>query len=464
MTATKNTIIEPRSAAGTLELLPREQIAFQRMLQVIQSTYERYGFLPIETPVFELTDVLLNKSGGDTEKQVFFASKTGSLEKDRELNRRPELALRFDLTVPMARYVAEHEHQLTFPFRRYQIQRSYRGERPQRGRMNEFYQCDIDIVGKDTLSPTYDAELPAIVCDIFKQLNLGDFTIHFSNRKIMLGVLEAHSISADVQTLALRELDKLDKISAEKVHENMMAVGIPAALGAQLLQLVQPEASNDAVLKKISTLASSPTLAEGYKELQTMCTALAAQGVPEKNARLNLGIIRGLDYYTGTVYETKMDAHPEFGTVCGGGRYENLAGLYTKSHLPGVGLSIGATRLFDQFRALGHFDGTTTTTAVLVTIMEDAYLTDYLGMAQSLRRAGIATEVFFEGGKMAKQVKYADRAGIPLVVIMGPDEKAKGTVSIKNMSTGAAHECAIADLVRDVQAQLSALTSGQGSR
>lgn len=451
----KNQIIEPRSPAGTIELLPREQIAFQRMLQVIQSTYERYGFLPIETPVFELTDVLLNKSGGDTEKQVFFVSKTGSLEKDRELNRRPELALRFDLTVPMARYVAEHEHELAFPFRRYQIQRSYRGERTQRGRMNEFYQCDIDIVGKDTLSSTYDAELPAIVCDIFKQLNLGDFTIHFSNRKIMLGLLEAQQINADTQVLVLRELDKLDKISADKVHENMVAVGITSALASQLLQLVTPENDNDAVLKKISTLSQSPTLAEGYKELQIMCAALAAQGVPEKNARLNLGIIRGLDYYTGTVYETKMDAHPEFGTVCGGGRYENLAGLYTKSHLPGVGLSIGATRLFDHYRALGHFDNTATTTQTLVTLLDEALLGDYLALAQTLRRAGIATEVFFEGGKMAKQMKYADRAGIPLVVVMGGDEKAKGTVTLKNMRTGTQTECALTDIATAVAAQLA---------
>lgn len=452
MTA-KTPIIQPRSAAGTMELLPREQIAFQRMLGVIQSTYERYGFLPIETPVFEVADVLLTKSGGETEKQVFFVQKTGSIQQGYK----PDLALRFDLTVPLARYVAEHEHELTFPFRRYQIQRVYRGERTQRGRENEFYQCDIDIIGKDSLSPTYDAELPAIICDIFKQLNLGEFTIYFSNRKIMLGLLQSHQIAAETQTLVLRELDKMDKVGPAKVADSLAALGLNKEVTAQLLGLVETIGTNDETLNKVAALlgtAQHAVLAEGYKELQIMLTALAAQGVPEKNARLNLGIIRGLDYYTGTVYETKMDAHPEFGSVCGGGRYEDLASFYTKSKLPGVGLSIGATRLFDQYRALGVFADTPTSIKALVTIMDDSLLPDYLKIAQTLRQGGLATEVFFEGGKMAKQMKYADRAGIPLVVVMGGDEKAKGVVTIKNMRSGSQRECALADLAATAQAEL----------
>jgi histidyl-tRNA synthetase len=449
-------IIQPRTPPGVMELLPREQIAFQHMLRVIQTTYERYGFLPVETPVFELTDVLLTKSGGETEKQVFFVQKTGALKQDRM----PETALRFDLTVPLARYVAEHEHELAFPFRRYQIQRVYRGERTQRGRANEFYQCDIDVIGKDTLSPAYDAELPAIISDVFTQLGFGPFTINISNRKVMLGYLQSQGIAPDIQTSALRELDKLDKIPTDKVRETLVnTVGITAGLADTLFALVQPASNNDDVLRRIAALMengpSSDLLNEGYRELQIMCEALAAQGVPDSIARLNLGIIRGLDYYTGTVYETRMNDHPEFGTVCAGGRYENLAGYYTKSKLPGVGLSIGATRLFDQFRALGIFGNVPTTVQVLVTVLDESLLTDYLSIANTLRSAGIVTEVFFEGGKMQKQMKYADRAGVPLTLVMGTDEKARGTVTLKDMRTGTQTEPTRADIVAAVKTALA---------
>ena len=447
-----NQIIQPRTPPGVMELLPREQIAFQHMLRTIQTTYERYGFLPIETPVFELTDVLLTKSGGETEKQVYFVQKTGALDQGRK----PETALRFDLTVPLARYVAEHEHELAFPFRRYQIQRVYRGERTQRGRANEFYQCDIDVIGKDTLSPTYDAELPAIISDVFTKLGLGPFTINISNRKVMLGYLQSQDVPHDTQVLALRELDKLDKLPADKVRATLTeTVGLSSVLTDELLTLVQPAANNDEVLQRIAKLPQQGALAEGYRELQIMCTALAAQGVPDGVARLNLGIIRGLDYYTGTVYETKMNDHPEFGTVCAGGRYENLASFYTKSKLPGVGLSIGATRLFDQFRALGVFGNTPTTIQVLIAVMDESLLPDYLAIASQLRAAGIVTEVFFEGGKMAKQMKYADRAGVPLVLLMGGDEKARGTVTLKNMRTGTQEEPPLADLAAAVRTALA---------
>ncbi|MGE3769523.1 MAG: histidine--tRNA ligase [Bdellovibrionales bacterium] len=443
-------IIQPRTPSGVMELLPRDQIAFQRILDIIRLNYERYGFLPIETPVFEVADVLLTKSGGETEKQVYFVQKTGSLEQGRK----PELALRFDLTVPLARYVAEHEHELAFPFRRYQIQRVYRGERTQRGRANEFYQCDIDIIGKDSLSPAYDAELPAIINDVFTQLAFGPFTIWFSNRKVMLGFLQANGIPVEAQTLALRELDKLDKSTPEKVAAALVAAGLTSALATQLMELVQPASSNDEVLNRIARLPQSGTLAEGYEELQIMCDALAAQGVPPKNARLNLGIIRGLDYYTGTVYETKMDDHPEFGSVCGGGRYDNLAGYYTKSKLPGVGLSIGATRLFEHYHAAGFFADTRSTIQVLVTVMDETLLPDYLKIAHTLRQGGLATEVFLDGGKMAKQMKYADRAAIPVAVVMGGDEKSKGAVTVKNMKTGSQIECKAGDILATVTAEL----------
>lgn len=447
-------IIKPRTAAGTMELLPRAQIAFERMLKIISDTYERYGFLPIETPVFEPVEILLTKSGGETEKQVYFVEKTGTVQKRlapgyQESGKYPDEALRFDLTVPLARYVAEHEHELTFPFRRYQRQRVYRGERPQRGRLNEFYQCDIDVIGKDTLSPAYDAELPAIICSIFDQLAFGDFTINFSNRKVLLGLLEAHQVPAAQQVLALREIDKLDKIGADKVRENITAptIGLDNKLADTLLTLAALKGTNSDVLAAIAKLPQNEQLAQGYRELNIVCEGLAALGVPEHRARLNPGIVRGLDYYTGTVYETSVAAHPDWGSICSGGRYENLAGHYTKSHLPGVGLSIGATRLFDQLRATEWAGAMAdTTTEVLITMLDDNLFTDYLQLATQLRNAGIATEIMLEGGKIQKQMKYADRAGIHHVVLMGSEEKTKGTVTLKNLTTGEQKEIAIGQL------------------
>lgn len=478
-------LIKPRTLPGVMELLPHEQLAFQRMLKIIGDTYERYGFLPIETPVFELVDVLLTKSGGETEKQVFFVEKTGDIynrinaqkrlnerqagatgftkqdmqdafealkrksDPEKYLNKLPDEALRFDLTVPLARYVAEHEHDLTFPFRRYQMQRVYRGERPQRGRLNEFYQCDIDVIGKDSLSPRYDAEIPVIICDIFEQLAFGDFTINFSNRKIVMGLMSAWGYS---DAIALRELDKLDKQGIDKTRSALINV-ISEDNADELLRLATLRGSNSEILRELEKSISKvdhgahPELAEGYRELNIMCEALAALGVPEQRTRLNLGIVRGLDYYTGTVYETTVDAYPEFGSICSGGRYENLAGHYTKSKLPGVGISIGASRLFDQLRATDWIKGRDeTTTEVLITQLDESLFTDYLQLAATLRRAGIATEIMLEGGKIQKQMKYADRAGIRHVVLMGPDEKAKGTVTLKNLTSGEQQEIAIDQL------------------
>ena len=341
--------IQPRTPPGTLELLPRDQIVFQHMVDVIRRGYERFGFVPVETPVFELKDVLLTKSGGETEKQVYFVQSTGSLAQGQA----PELALRFDLTVPLARYVAEHERDLAFPFRRYQIQRVYRGERPQRGREREFYQCDIDVIGKDKLDPAYDAEIPAIIVQIFEELKVGDFTIHFSNRKILLGLLAGFGVTdTEKQGLILREIDKLDKIGADKARESIITLGLLDDHADNILKLIAHKGSKEEVLASLHALKSdNPVFQQGLREAELMVAALKALGVPENRTRLNLAIARGLDYYTGTVYETLIDAHPEFGSVCSGGRYDDLASHYTKSKLPGVGISIGLTRLFDQLNA-----------------------------------------------------------------------------------------------------------------
>ncbi|WP_114907588.1 histidine--tRNA ligase [Ornithinimicrobium murale] len=436
-------MIKPRTAPGTLELLPTDQIAFQRMLDVIRSGYERFGFLPIETPAYELTDVLLTKTGGETERQVFFVQSTGSLEKAaaQEDPGLPELALRFDLTVPLARYVAEHEHQLTFPFRRYQMQRVYRGERPQKGRYREFYQCDIDIIGKDGLSPRHDAECPAVIHTIFTDLAIGAFTIQLNNRKLMRGYFEDLGIAdADQQVAVLREVDKLDKRGPDAVRETLVGEGfqLAAEVADSLLALVAIRSTSHedamAILDRVQVASrGSEALATGVAELREVLSVLRDLGVPESDYALNLSIARGLDYYTGTVYETTLDDHPEIGSVCSGGRYDDLAGQYTKSTLPGVGMSIGLSRLFWQLREAGLVSTAESTVQVLVPQLDEAYLPQCLALATDLRQGGINTEVVLDGGKLGKQLRYADRAGIRFVAIVGEQEVAADTVTIKDL-------------------------------
>ena len=423
-----------------MELLPREQIAFQRMLDTIRRNYERFGFLPIETPVFELSETLLTKSGGETERQVYFVQSTGALAKSEgAAESLPELALRFDLTVPLARYVAEHEHELTFPFRRYQIQRVYRGERQQRGRFREFYQCDIDVIGKDALSIRFDAEILAVIHAVFSDLGIGAFTIQLNNRKLMRGFFEAQGVvDAEQQALVLREVDKLDKRGADYVRDTLQGpeFGLPADAVARILEFVAVRSSghDDAIARLDALGEGNATLAEGVAELREVLQLVRALGVPESDYCLNFSIARGLDYYTGTVYETQLDDYPQIGSICSGGRYENLASHYTKSHLPGVGISIGLTRLFWQLREAGLIAGSDESSVqAMVALMDEAALPDSLDIARRLRAAGINTEVQMEARKLAKQFQYASRAGIRFVVLAGDDERARGTVTVKDL-------------------------------
>ncbi|MFT3756623.1 MAG: histidine--tRNA ligase [Pseudoxanthomonas sp.] len=432
-------MIKPRTPPGVMELLPREQIAFQRMLDTVRRNYERFGFLPVETPVFELSEVLLTKSGGETERQVYFAQSTGALEKQSE--GLPELALRFDLTVPLARYVAEHEHELAFPFRRYQIQRVYRGERAQRGRFREFYQCDIDVIGKDELSIRFDAEIVGVIHAVFSELGIGDFTIQFNNRKLMRGFFEAQGVAdSEQQALVLREVDKLDKRGADYVRETLMGEGfsLPADAVRRILDFVEIRSKNHAdALAILDTLAAqqgSAALLEGVAELREVLTLVKALGVPESAYCLNLSIARGLDYYTGTVYETQLNDYPQIGSICSGGRYESLASHYTKSKLPGVGISIGMTRLFWQLREAGLISGVDESSVqAMVALMDDARMADSLDIARRLRAGGINTEVQMEPKKIGKQFQYASRAGIRFVVLCGEDETARGVVAVKDL-------------------------------
>jgi histidyl-tRNA synthetase len=441
-----------------MELLPRDQIAFQQMLDTIRRNFERFGFLPVETPVMELSETLLTKSGGETERQVYFVQSTGALQ-NADADAVPELALRFDLTVPLARYVAEHEHDLSFPFRRYQMQRVYRGERAQRGRFREFYQCDIDVIGKDALSVRYDAELPAVIHAVFSELDIGAFTIQLNNRKLMRGFFENLGVAdGERQALMLREVDKLDKRGADYVRETLMGEGfdLSAEAAQQILDFVQIRSTGHAdALAKLDALGSgSDTFNQGIAELREVLELVRALGVPETSYAINLSIARGLDYYTGTVYETVLDAYPQIGSICSGGRYENLAGHYTKSHLPGVGISIGLTRLFWQLREAGLVDTADSTVDVLVSQMDEARLPLYLAIASELRASGINTEVQLEAKKLGKQFQYADRAGIRFVVVVGEDEANRGVVAVKDLRKQEQFDVPRAELAKALRVEL----------
>jgi histidyl-tRNA synthetase len=448
-------LIKPRTPPGVMELLPRDQIAFQRMLDVVRRNFERFGFLPVETPVFELSEVLLTKTGGETERQVYFVQSTGALEQGGQ----PELALRFDLTVPLARYVAEHEHELAFPFRRYQIQRVYRGERAQRGRFREFYQCDIDVIGKDALSVRYDAEMPAVIHAVFSQLAIGPFTIQLNNRKLLRGFFEGLGIAdGERQALVLREIDKLDKRGAEHVRATLMgeAFGLSGEITEKILSFVQSRSTDHAqALAQLDALGSgSAMLNQGIAELREVIELLRGYGVPEKNYAINFSIARGLDYYTGTVYETTLDDFPRIGSICSGGRYENLASHYSKSSLPGVGISIGATRLFWQLREAGILSTADSSVEALVGLMDESKLPQSMALAQLLRSGGINTEVQLEARKLAKQFQYADRAGIRFMVLLGDDEAARGVVTVKDLRRQEQFEVAQSELVAALKVEL----------
>jgi histidyl-tRNA synthetase len=443
--------VQPRTPPGVLELLPAQQIAFQHMLDTIRRNFERFGFLPIETPTFEVADVLLTKTGGETEKQVYFVQSTGALEQGK----RPELALRFDLTVPLARYVAEHEHELNFPFRRYQIQRVYRGERAQKGRYREFYQCDIDVVGKDSLPLAYDAEAPAIIYGIFSQLAFGPFTIYINNRKLLRGLLESLGIPVERHADVLHEVDRLGKQDRAEIEPKVAELTTPDA-AKQLFDLLA--ANSLEALRGFQPANANFT--EGLQELETVYAGTLALGVPPSALKINLSIARGLDYYTGTVYETFLTDHPRLGSICSGGRYADLASHYTKSKLPGVGISIGATRLFSQLIELGLIKTDVKTTAhALVLNVEPALRLEYLTIANQLREAGLNTEVYGGDDKLGKQMKYADRAGVPVAILLGSRERDAGAIKLKLLRENRELDVPRGELV----AQVKALLAGPGT-
>ncbi len=462
-------MIKPRTMPGVMELLPREQIAFQRVLDVIRRNYERFGFLPVETPAIELSEVLLTKTGGETERQVYFVQSTGALAKSSDGvagEGVPELALRFDLTVPLARYVAEHEHDLAFPFRRYQMQRVYRGERAQRGRFREFYQADIDVIAKDNLSIRFDAELPAVIDAVFTELAIGPFTIQINNRKLMRGFFAALGVlGSERQAMVLREVDKLDKRGEMYVRETLAGEGFNLSIETvdriMLFVKVRSTSHADAIAQLGDLLDDfqssgndNKLLHAGVDELREVLELVRSLGVPESHYAINLSIARGLDYYTGTVFETTLNDHPQIGSICSGGRYDDLAGNYTKSHLPGVGISIGVTRLFWQLREAGLLHDAESSVQVLVGLLDEERLHEGLQIARELRVGGINTEVQLEPRKLARQMQYADRAGIRFVVMVGEDEAARGVVTVKDMRRGEQFEVARDALARSLRVEI----------
>ena len=419
------TKIEPRTLAGFMELLPNEQILFNQIKETIETTYKKYGFLPIDTPIIELSEVLLAKAGGETEKQIYRFQKGDN-----------DLSLRFDLTVPLAKYVAKNYGNLSFPFRRYQIGKVYRGERAQKGRYREFYQCDIDIIGDGELDIINDAEIPSIIYDIFTNLGFEDFTIRINNRKILNGLFEEIGQKEQSEEI-LRIIDKIEKIGKEAVIEEFEKIGVNSEQINKIIEFIEIEGTTNEKLEKLEKLnIENETYKQGVKELKEVIKNIKIFGVPEKNFKVDLTIARGLDYYTGTVYETFLNEYREIGSVCSGGRYENLAEYYTNKKLPGVGVSIGLTRLFYKLNELNIIKATKKSVAevLIIPMLED--LTEPIKLATKLRKMGINTEIFLNNKKLKAKFKYTDKLEIPYVVVIGEDEVKENKVTIKNMKTG----------------------------
>lgn len=428
--------VQPRILPGFMELLPEDQIAFNRMYDTIRGVYERYGFLPLDTPTIELSEVLLAKAGGETEKQIYRFDKGDT-----------DLALRFDLTVPLARYVAQHQQDLVFPFKRYQMSKVFRGERPQKGRFREFYQCDIDVIGLDSLDIVYDAEMPAIICQVFKELDFGSFTIRLNNRKVLNGFFSELGYADKIGDI-LRTIDKLEKMGKEAVNEELKEFGVAAGDIERILAFIAIKGSNDEVLAalKAQDIADERYQA-GVSELEAVIGYLRRFGIAEENFRIDLTIARGLDYYTGTVFETMLNDYPSMGSICSGGRYDNLADYYTDQKLPGIGISIGLTRLFYQLKENGLVKSNAGSLArVIVIPMGEDDMNEAIAVAAKVRGAGIPADVYYQQKGMKQKMKYAARLGIPYAAIIGESERASASVMLKNMETGEQEAVPVAEL------------------
>lgn len=429
--------INPKTLSGFMELMPQDQILFEKIKKVIEEVYSSYGFYPLDTPVIEASEVLLAKAGGETEKQIYRFNKGDN-----------DLSLRFDLTVPLAKYVASRYNDLIFPFKRYQIGKVYRGERAQKGRFREFYQCDIDVVGNESLSISYDAEIPSIIYDIFKRLDVGDFVIKINNRKILSGFFESLNLNTKIIEI-LRVIDKIEKIGLEKVKEELKDLKIEQPHIDKIIDFILIDGSVNEKIEQLKNLSiNNIQYQEGINELEFVINTLEAMDIDCNNYEIDLTIARGLDYYTGTVYETKLKDYPSIGSVCSGGRYDNLASYYTDKKLPGVGISIGLTRLFYQLRETNiiKIDNNSVADITVLPMTENyEYVYKYVN---KLRSKNIKIDVVFLD-KFKQLIRYADRQNTPFVIIIGDDEVEKETAILKDMRTGKQTEVTI-DNVLDV--------------
>lgn len=443
--------IKPRTLSGFMELLPDKQVQMNKMRAVLAETYARYGFTPLDTPAIEAAEVLLAKGGGETEKQIYRFTKGDS-----------DLALRFDLTVPLAKYVAANYGQLTFPFRRYQIGKVWRGERAQRGRFREFYQADIDIIGDGALDILNEAEIPAIIYDTFTCLGLHRFRIRVNNRKVLNGFFAILGLSEQAGDV-LRTIDKLDKIGADKVRALLTdTCGVTSEQADEILRFIAcPGTSADKLAFLEQYRGRNETFDTGLDELRTVVGYLPAFGVPEENFELDLTIARGLDYYTGTVYETVLLDHPEVGSICSGGRYDDLAGYYTNKSLPGVGISIGLTRLFYILQEQNMIsDAVLTAPAdVLILPMTDD-LSAAVALASMLRAGGLRVQLYSEKKKFKAKIGYADKLGIPFVIFLGEDEIAQHVCALKNMATGVQEAVTQETALETIRAEIARRSAG----
>ena len=416
---------EPRTLPGFMELLPEEQILFDQIKTTIEKTYQKFGFLPLDTPIIELSEVLLAKAGGETEKQIYRFEKGDT-----------DLSLRFDLTVPLAKYVAKNYGNLSFPFRRYQIGKVYRGEKAQKGRFREFYQCDIDVIGDGELSIINDAEMPSVIYNVFKELGFDDFTIKINNRKLLNGLFQSINQKENSVEI-LRIIDKIEKIGKEKVIQELKELNVEETAIEKIIGFIEISGTTEQKIEKLKNLGiENETFKEGLDELTQIVKYIGIFGVPEKNFEVDLTIARGLDYYTGTVYETFLNKYRELGSICSGGRYENLAEYYTDKKLPGVGISIGLTRLFYKLNELRLIEAKQKSISKVLVIPMIDDLEVPIKVATSLREKGINTEIFLNDKKLKAKMKYADKLKIPYVIVIGEDEVKSGKFKIRNMETG----------------------------
>ena len=442
----KKNIITPRTLSGFMELPPQEQVLFERIKRTLETTYQMYGFFPIDTPVLEYSEILLAKQAGETEKQVYRFKKG---DKD--------IAMRFDLTVPLAKYAAKNYSALTFPFKRYAIGKVYRGELAQKGRFREFYQADIDIIGDGSLSIVNDAEIPSIIYTIFTDLGLSNFTIRLNNRKVLNGLFEMNGLSENATDI-MRIIDKIDKIGVEETKSELIGSGMEENTADTLLELMTYKDTNENILAKLETYTgSNETFDLGYQELKDVVYYIGKFGVPESNYRIDLSIARGLDYYTGTVYETFVDDHPEIGSVCSGGRYDNLAEYYTKKNLPGVGMSIGLTRFFYVLNEYQYLNTKLNAPADVLIIPMTDDMSSAVSISARLRKEGLRTQIYMEKKKFKAKISYANKLSIPYAIFLGEDEIRDDKVTVKNMYTGDQVTVSLDEAITVMQESLAGL-------